>query len=73
MYGKRIKELREERDLSQQQLAELLHCNQNTVSRYENETHDLGTGDLVKLCRLFQVSADYLLGLEDETGAKNYR
>ena len=73
MYGQRIKELREEKNLSQEKLAELLHCNQRTVSKYEHEEIDLGTQTIINLCRIFEVSADYLLGLEDETGARKYR
>lgn len=73
MYGIRIKELREEKGYTQNQLARLLHCKQNTVCRYENESNDLKTSVLIKLCEIFQVSADYILGLEDETGTKTYR
>ena len=73
MYGRRIKELREERGLSQAALGELMHCGQRTISRYELEEHDLGTATLIALCHIFEVSADYILGLEDEAGAKKYR
>lgn len=70
MYGKRIRELREEKGWSQSELARRMNCVQKSVSRYECETADLGTEEIVKLCRIFGVSADFLLGLEDETGAK---
>ena len=73
MYGKRMKELREERGLSQEAVAALLHCSQRTVSRYELEQIDLSTETLISLCCIFKVSADYILGLEDETGAKAFR
>ena len=73
MYGERIKELREERDMSQEKLAKLLCCNQQTISKYEREVRDLGTQTIINLCRIFEVSADYLLGLEDDTGAKKFR
>lgn len=72
MYGNRIKELRRERDMTQGQLAERLQCNQQTVSRYEAEKNDLSSQVLIKLCEVFEVSADYILGIEDETGAKRY-
>ena len=65
MYGKRIKELREEKDMTQTQLAEALHCNSNTISRYEAESRDLGTEVLIKLCNFFDVPADYILGRTD--------
>lgn len=73
MYGQRLKELRKENGLSQEALAEALHCSQRTVSRYELEQLDLSTEALISLCHIFKVSADYILGLEDETGAKTYR
>ena len=65
MYGERIKELREERGMSQEQLAKLLCCNQQTISKYEREVRDLGTQTIITLCRIFEVSADYLLGIVD--------
>ena len=73
MYGDRIKELREERGWSQHELANKLHCNPRTIGKYEQELLDLRTGNLIALCHIFQVSSDYILGLEDETGAKIYR
>ena len=72
MYGTRIRELREERGMSQATLARELNVSQRTVSRFELEQHDLGTQDIIAICRLFEVTADYLLGLEDETGSKTY-
>lgn len=70
MYGQRIKELRAEHEMSQEQLAEQLNVRQITISKYEHEKLDLSTQTLIQLCRIFQVSADYILGIEDETGAK---
>lgn len=72
MYGTRIRELREEHGMSQAELAKALNVTQRTVSRFELEQHDLGTQIIIDLCRLFGVSADYLLGLEDETGEKAF-
>lgn len=73
MYGQRILELRKEKGWTQAQLAERLHCSPRTVGRYEGERRDLGTATLIALCTIFEVSADYLLGLEDEFGGKRYR
>lgn len=73
MYGKRIKELREEKGITQKELGELMHCCQRTISKYEREILDLRTATIIALCQIFEVSADYLLGIEDETGAKKYR
>ncbi|WP_251548539.1 helix-turn-helix domain-containing protein [Pumilibacter intestinalis] len=65
MHGKIIRELREEHNLSQQQLAEKLNTTQNTISKYETEVLDLSTAIIHKLCDIFNVSSDYLLGRKD--------
>lgn len=65
MYGERIRELREERNLTQAQLAEALGVSQKNVSKYELELLDLNTEIIVKLCRFFAVTSDYLSGLSD--------
>ncbi|MDE6505358.1 MAG: helix-turn-helix domain-containing protein [Clostridia bacterium] len=65
MYGKRIKELRTEKGLTQKQLAEQLNTTQINISRLELEIIDLGSTMAVKICKYFNVSADYLLGLEE--------
>lgn len=65
MYGKRIRELRTEKGMSQQELADIVHTNQRTISRYENEELDLSTDMIKKLCDVFDVSADILLGFQD--------
>ena len=70
MYGKRIRELREECGMTQRALAQELHVSQRTLSRFELEQHDLSTATLIALTRIFHVSADYILGIEDETGAR---
>lgn len=65
MYGERLRELRTERGLTQKQLAEKLGLTQKNVSKYELEKLDLNTETIVKICRFFGCSADYLLGLSD--------
>ena len=65
MYGKRMRGLRAEKGLSQQELANIVHTNQRTISRYENEELDLSTDMIKKLCGVFEISADYLLRLND--------
>ena len=66
MYGERIKELRIERGLTQTQLARELNTTQKSISKYETEFLDLNTNMIIALCKFFEVSADYLLGLTDE-------
>lgn len=65
MY-QRIRDLREDKDLRQREIAALLHCSQVTYSRYESGSRDIPTQILVELARLHDTSVDYLLGLTDE-------
>ena len=65
MYGERLRELGCEKGLTQKQLAEKLNISQKSLSKYERESLDLSTELIVRICRYFQVSADYLLGLDD--------
>ncbi len=65
MYGERLKELRIEHGLTQKQLADSLCLTQKSISKYERETLDLSTDLIIRICRFFDVSADYLLGLTD--------
>lgn len=64
MY-KRIRELREDRDLLQKDLAEYLHCTQVAYSRYELGTRDIPAEVLIALAKFHNTSIDYLLGLTD--------
>lgn len=64
MYGQIIKELRQEKGMTQTQLAEKLNVTQKAVSRYELEEIDLSTELIIKLCEIFEISSDYLLGIE---------
>lgn len=65
MFGQRIKELRQERGLTQIQLAELLFTTQSTIGKYEREELQPNIEVLKKLCKVFEVSSDYILGLSD--------
>jgi len=63
--GYRIKELRKEKELTQTQLAKLLNISQDSISLWERDI-SLPTVDyVIELCRIFDVSADYLLCLKD--------
>lgn len=70
MFGKKIKELRKERGLTQKQLAYILECNQSMITRWEKEECEPTENVIRKVAIFFRVSADYLLGLEDESGRK---
>ena len=65
MY-KRIRDLREDNDLNQTEVAKKLNVSQSTYSRYENGQLDIPSGILIALSKLYNVSVDYLLGLKNE-------
>ena len=62
----RLKELRQQRRISQLKLALDLNMNQNTISRYENMEREADYKTLIKIADYFDVSLDYLLGRIDE-------
>lgn len=62
----RIRNLREDMDLLQKDIAEYLHCTQVSYSYYELGKRDIPTDVLIKLAAFYQTSTDYLLGLTDE-------
>lgn len=62
----RIRDMREDRDLTQKQLADYLHIRQNTYSQYETGQRQLPLDVLIALAWYYKTSADYLLGLTDE-------
>ena len=62
---KRIRDLREDHDLTQKQMTEILNCSQQVYSNYELGQRDIPTDILIKLSRFYKVSTDYILGLSD--------
>ncbi|MBQ7081949.1 MAG: helix-turn-helix transcriptional regulator, partial [Oscillospiraceae bacterium] len=64
LYMQRLRNLREDHDLTQQQVAELLGTSQTMYARYERGASELPIRHLVTLCRYYKVSADVVLGLE---------
>lgn len=62
-YWQIIRELREDRDLTQAEVAAVLKTTQQVYSRYENGINQLPLHHLKTLCRFYRVSADYILGL----------
>ena len=61
----RIRDLREDKDLNQEQLAKLLNVSQTTYSRYESGKLDIPTQSMIKLADFYSTSVDYLLNLTD--------
>ena len=62
-HYRRLRELREDHDLSQRALAKILGLTQPQYFRYEQGYRDIPTDILIKLAKYYQVSVDYLLGL----------
>ncbi len=65
MY-KRIRDMREDRDLTQKNLAKILGMSQTGYSKYETGENDLPTAILIKLASYYGTSIDYLLGQTDD-------
>ncbi len=61
----RIRDLREDKDLNQTQLAKIIGMSQTGYSKYETGTNDIPTQILIKLARFYNTSIDYLLGETD--------
>ncbi len=61
-YCSIIRDLREDADLTQTQVAEILGTSQTMYARYERGANELPIRHLLTLCELYKVSADYLLG-----------
>ncbi len=62
MY-RRIRDLREDKDLTQREMGEILHCSQRVYSNYERGDLDIPTDILIKLANFHHVSTDYPLGI----------
>lgn len=62
-YIDRLNSLREDKDTTQKEIAEILNVKQSAVSKYEKRRNQYSIEDLIKLCRHYKVSADYILGL----------
>ena len=64
-YTERLRELREDNDLKQKQIADILGTTQQVYSRYENGLNQIPIHHLVTLSNFYNVSVDYILGLTD--------
>ena len=62
-FVERMRELREDHDLKQREIAQLLGITQQTYSRYEQGANELPVRHVIALCRFYKVTADYFLGL----------
>ena len=62
----RIRDLREDHDLTQAEVADYLHIKQNTYSQYETGQRQLPLDCLIALAKLYKTTTDYILGLTDK-------
>lgn len=69
-YIKRIRDLREDHDKSQTEIAEILGTSQTMYARYERGANELPIHHLITLCEYYGVTADYILGLDDKPNRK---
>ena len=66
LYIKRIRDLREDHDKTQQDIANLLGTSQTMYARYERGANEMPIRHLVTLCKYYKVSSDYILGLNNK-------
>lgn len=70
IFATRLRELRCEKKLSMKQLAQQINTSDGAISNWENDVNEPKITYVIRLALFFDVTADYLLGLEDETGTK---
>lgn len=66
LYIRRIRDLREDSDYTQEYVARVLGTSQTMYARYERGANELPIHHLITLCKLYDVSADYILGLSSQ-------
>ena len=65
MYFQRLDDLRVHAELTQEQVAQVLHCKREVYRRYEKGIHELPVWALIELAKFYGTSTDYILGLSD--------
>ena len=65
MVYKRIRDLREDKDITQKEMSKILNCSQQVYSNYELGQRDIPTYILIELSKFYNVSVDYILGITD--------
>lgn len=61
--GERLKAVRNDHDLNQEQVAKIIGCSRKQIIRYEHDEQKMTIENLIALCQLFNTSSDYILGL----------
>lgn len=64
-YTRKIRDLREDHDMTQAQVAIILNTTKNQIGKYERGEQDMNIKHLLTLCKFYNVSADYILGLPE--------
>ena len=64
-YIDRLTEIRNDRDIKQSTISEILGVKQSAVSKYEKRRTQYTVDDIIKLCNFYKISADYILGLPE--------
>jgi transcriptional regulator with XRE-family HTH domain len=72
VYYPRLRDLREDRDMTQEQIAQMLNMKQSQYSRYERGIRDIPTDVLITLAKFYNTSTDYILGLTNDL-IKHYK
>lgn len=65
IYADRLRQLRRARNLTQSEIAKILNTTKNQVGKYERSEQELPIRHLITLCKFYQVSSDYVLGLDN--------
>jgi len=65
-YRQRLREIREDRDLTQEEVGKVINKSQQGYGHIENGRAELKIEDLIALCRFYRLSADYLIGMTDD-------
>lgn len=65
-YVRRIRDLREDHDYSQEKIADMIGTSQTMYARYERAANEMPIHHLLSLCNIYHVSSDYILGLTDD-------
>ncbi len=63
MFGENLKKARKKAKLSQEKVAEIINTSRSNISKYENETLEPNIDTLKRLCELYEVSADHVIGI----------
>ncbi|MCT4543771.1 MAG: helix-turn-helix domain-containing protein [Vallitalea sp.] len=73
LFGERLKDLRNESEIGQKELGEMIGKSRSTIANYENGSREPSFEVLIKICSIFNVTSDYLLGRQSKMESKYYK